>query len=129
MTVGEMMQTDDLAACCTALGMLARTSFYLSQRDWQGVDIPGQGRFTAAEAIAGAAPHTVTFLQIGAMNHRQDLGRRTQIQHEQADALILAVERGGVASGDIDVEVNPAEGSGSEPPRLCAKRMVVIVHY
>ena len=106
-------------------------TFYLSQHDWRGVALTGHGRLTVADAIAGAAPHTVTLLQIGALaGLDDDPGHRTLVQDERARSLISALEAYGVGPADIGIVAAAADGSESEPPQpLLAKRMVVFVHY
>ena len=105
-------------------------TFYLSQHDWRGVELTGHGRLTVADAIAGAAPHTVTLLQIGALTGlADDPGHRTLVQDERAASLISALEAYGVGPADIGI-VAAADGSESELPQpLLAKRMIVFVHY
>ena len=67
-------------------------TFYLSQQDWRGVALTGHGRLTVADAIAGAAPHTLTLLQIGALTGlADDPGHRTPVQDERAASLISAL--------------------------------------
>src|SRR5271165_2838022 len=69
-------------------------TFYLSRQDWRGLALTGHGRLTVADAIAGAAPHTVTLIQIGALtNLADDSGHRALAQDERAASLISALAR------------------------------------
>lgn len=106
-------------------------TFTLSAGDWRGAELSTHGRLTVADAVAGAAPRTVTVLEIGGLLLApRDLERRMRIQAERGKTLTAALERHGVAPADIGVETVLADGSEREPARtLLEKRMVVVVHY
>src|SRR5271157_5503384 len=106
-------------------------TFYLSARDWRGAELSGVGQLRVADAVAGAAPRTVTVLEIGGLLEApSNLERRLRLQEDRALALTAALERHGVAPESIGVEVKPATGAASEPPPpLLTKPMIVLVHY
>ena len=132
------MRTNALAASLAALALALAgcaapefKTFYLSARDWGGAELSGHGQERVADAVAGAAPRSVTILEIGGLlGTPLDLKRRLELQDERALALTAALERHGVPPENIGVEVKPATGASSEPPPpLLTKPMVVIVHY
>ena len=132
------MRTRALAACLTALALAPGCAlapefktFYLSGRDWRGAELSGRGRLTVADAVAGAAPRTVTILEIGGLlGQPYDLERRMRLQDARAETLAAAVERHGVAPTEIGLEAVAADGSEREPPApLLSSRMVIVVHY
>ncbi len=106
-------------------------TFYLSARDWRGTELSGHGQLKVADAVAGAAPRTVTVIEIGALLEAPlNLERRLQLQGDRARALTAALERHGVPAPNIGVEVKPATGATAEPPQpLLTKPMVILVHY
>jgi hypothetical protein len=106
-------------------------TFYLSARDWRAAELSGHGRLAVADALAGAAPRTVTILEIGGLlDAPLDPERRLPLQGRRAPALTAALERHGVPPAAIGVEVVPADGSEREPPpALLSKPIVVVVHY
>ncbi len=106
-------------------------TFYLSARDWRGAELSRHGQLRVADAVAGAAPRTVTILEIGGLlGAPLDLERRLRLQDARAFALTAALERHGVPPENIGLEIKPATGSESEPPlALLTKPMVVVVHY
>jgi hypothetical protein len=131
------MRTHALVAALAALALAGCAlapefkTFYLSARDWRGSELSGRGRLTVADAVAGAAPQTITILEIGGLlGLPYDPERRMRLQDERARSLTAALERHGVAPADIGVEVVAADGSEREPAQpLLSKRMVIVVHY
>jgi hypothetical protein len=131
------MRTNALFACLAAVAFAPGCAapefktFYLSARDWRGPELSGHGQLRVADAVAGAAPRTVTILEIGGLLEAPlDLERRLRLQEDRARALTAALERHGVPAANIGVLVKPATGASSEPPPpLTAKPMVVLVHY
>src|SRR5271166_6822070 len=96
-------------------------TLYLSQQDWRGVALTGHGRLTVADAIAGAAPRTVTLLQIGALtNLADDPGHRALVQDERAASLISALEACGVGPADIGIVAAAADGSEASHRGRCS---------
>ena len=122
-----------LAAFALASGCAAPEfkTFYLSARDWRGTELSGHGQLRVADAVAGAAPRTVTVIEIGALLEAPlNLERRLKLQEERARALTAALERHGVPPEAIGVELKPATGAAAEPPpSLLTKPMVVLVHF
>jgi|SRR5271166_1390141 len=106
-------------------------TFYLSARDWRGAELSGHGQLRVADAVAGAAPRTVTMIEIGGLLEAPpDLERRLRLQENRARALTAALERHGVHPANIGVEVLAATGADREPPPpLLTKPMVVVAHY
>jgi len=100
-------------------------------RDWRGAELSGHGQLRVSDAVAGAAPRTVTILAIGSLlDAPRNLDRRLRLQKDRARALTAALERRGVPPEAIGVELKPATGASSEPPPpLLAEPMVIIVHY
>ena len=130
------MRTHALFACLAALALAGCAApefktFYLSARDWRGAELSGHGQLRVSDAIAGAAPRTVTLLEIGGLlDAPRDLDRRLRLQEDRARALTAALERRGVPPEAIGLELKPATGASSEPPSpLLAEPMVIIVHY
>ena len=131
------MRTHALVAALAALALSGCAlapefkTFYLSARDWRGAELSGRGRLVVADAVAGAAPRTVTILEIGALaGLPYDPERRMRIQDERARSLAAALTRRGVAQADIGLEAVAADGSEREPVQpLLASRMVIVVHY
>ncbi len=127
---------DAVVACLTAFALTGCAApefktFYLSAHDWRGSELSGHGQLRVADATAGAAPRTVTVLEIGGLlDAPRDPERRLRLQVARGLALTAALERHGVALAAIGVEVLAATGSAREPPpALLTKPMVVIVHY
>ena len=106
-------------------------TFFLSAHDWRGAELSGHGSLIVADAVAGAAPRTVTILEIGGLlGALRDPERRLKLQDARALALTAALERRGVPPETIGLETRPTTGAASEPPpALLAKTMLVVVHY
>jgi len=83
-----------------------------------------------ADAVAGAAPGTTTLVEVGGLlSEPPDAARRVRVQDERARAAIAALERNGIAPGEIGVEALPPGFEGEPAAALLDKRMVVVVHY
>jgi hypothetical protein len=106
-------------------------TFHLSARDFRGADLSAHGRLTIADAVAGAAPLTITRIEIGGLESLPpDSERRMRVQDERANTAITALERRGVAAEAVGLEAAPAEDFQREPPAsFLEKRFVVVVHY
>ena len=79
--------------------------FTLSAHDWRGAELSGHGRLTVADAVAGAAPRTVTILEIGGLLEApRDPERRLRLQDARALALTAALERHGVPPENIGLD-------------------------
>ncbi|HZZ63288.1 MAG TPA: hypothetical protein VFE63_19330 [Roseiarcus sp.] len=105
-------------------------TFYLSARDWREAELSGHGQLRVSDAVAGAAPRTITILEVGGLlDAPRNLDPRLRLQEDRARALTAALERRGVPPEAIGVELKPATGASSEPPLpLLAASMVIIVH-
>lgn len=106
-------------------------AFYLSHKEWHGTALSGHGRLVVADVVAGAAPLTVTLIEIGGVvGLPADPERRQRILEERVQTLTAELERDGIAAADIGLDVRAtAEGTDREPlGPLLAKRMVIVVH-
>ncbi len=116
-----------LALCGCALAPESKT-FYLSQEDWSGTALSARGQITVSNSVAGAAPNTITLLNVGALETApRNLSQRLRTQDERARTLTAALERRGVPPANIAVEALAADA----PPPLWQppKPMVVVVRY
>jgi hypothetical protein len=116
-----------LALSGCALAPESKT-FYLSREDWSGTALSARGKLTVSDAVAGAAPNTITVLNIGALGTApSDPVERLWTQEERARALRAALERRSVAPANIVLEARAADAP--EPLWSASKPMVVIVRY
>jgi hypothetical protein len=116
-----------LALSGCALAPESKT-FYLSRQDWIGTALSARGRLTVADAVAGAAPNTITILNIGALETAPwDPVERIWTQEQRAGALTAALERRGVAPATIAVEALAADAP--QPVRPPWIPMVVVIRY
>jgi hypothetical protein len=131
------VKTHTFFACLMALAVSSCAlapefkAFYLSHKDWRGTALSGHGRLVVADAAAGAAPLTVTLIEIGGVQELPaDPVRRLGILDQRVEAVTAELERRGIAGADIGVDFREvAEGTDREPPwPLLAKRMVIVVH-
>ncbi len=126
------------SACLVALGAIAGCATppevkrdYLDKAAWQGSDLTVIGRQMVV-AAAGAAPQTVTLIDVNARAEvAGDAERRARILGRRVETLRRELLRNGIAPADI------AEWPGAGPDgvqtfplaELQTKRMVVIAHY
>ena len=106
-------------------------TFHLSHRDWRGTALTERGRLIVADAVAGAAPETVTVIEIGGvLALPSDPVRRMRILDERARTVATELERNGAAPADIGLEVRPvAQGAEREPAGpLLGRRFAIVVH-
>jgi hypothetical protein len=106
-------------------------TFHLSHSEWRGTALSGRGRLIVADVAAGAAPYTVTVIEIGGvLGLPADPLRRAEILDERARTLMAELERDGIAPADIGFDVRAvALGAEREPVGpLLTKRMVIVVH-
>jgi hypothetical protein len=106
-------------------------TFHLSHRDWRGAALTERGRLVVADALAGAAPQTVTVIEIGGvLSLPSDPVRRMRILDERARTVTAELERGGAAPADIGVEIRAvAQGAEREPSGpLLGRRFAIVVH-
>jgi hypothetical protein len=107
-------------------------TFYLGHEDWRGAALSPRGRLVVSDIVAGAAPSTITRVEIGGVRGLPaDPARRIPILDERARTAVREIERDGVPARDIAVQVVPiALGLDREtvgPP--LAYRVVIVVHY
>jgi uncharacterized protein YggE len=119
-----------LAAGCATPPAVKRD--YLEQWAWRGSALTVSGRQMVVDAAAGAAPHTVTLIDVNARAEvAGDAERRARILDRRVETVRAQLQRSGIPSADI------AEwpGSGPDgrqtfpPPDLQKKKMVLIAHY
>ncbi len=99
-------------ACAALIGLSACAPQYklihFAQEDWSGAALSGRGKMVAADSVAGAAPNTITFLEIGALEGApSDPSARVRLQEERARTLTGALERDGVDPATIAIEARP----------------------
>jgi hypothetical protein len=106
-------------------------TFHLSARDFRGTELSAHGRPTIADAVAGAAPLTITRIEIGGLlGAPSDPEQRTRLQVKRAGAAVAALERSGIAAEAVGLEATPAEDIQREPSASSLeKRFDVVVHY
>jgi len=103
-------------------------TFYLSFEDWSGTALSARGEQTVADSVAGAAPNTITILNIGALaTAPRELSQRLRVQGERARAVTAALTRRGVAPAAIAIEARAADAP--EPLWPPSRPMVVFVRY
>jgi hypothetical protein len=132
------MRLRAVIACLTALALMTGCAlapefktFHLSHQEWRGTALSEHGRLVVADAAAGAAPLTVTVIEIGGvLGLPSDPDRRIRILDGRARTVAAELERHGVAPADVGLEVRAAaEGTEREPPGpLLAKRFAIVVH-
>ncbi len=116
-----------LALTGCALAPESKT-FYLSYEDWSGTALSARGQLTVSDSVAGAAPNTITILNIGALGTTpRDLSGRLRTQDKRAQTLMAALERRGVAPANIAVEALAAD---AQPPLWQPRTpMIVLIRY
>ncbi len=119
-----------LAAGCATPPVVKRD--YLDQSAWRGAALTVPGRQRVVDAAAGAAPQTVTLIDVNARAEiAGDTERRAHILDRRVATVRAELKRNGIAPADI------AEWPGSGPDGvqtfpaadLQTKPMVVIAHY
>jgi hypothetical protein len=125
-------------ACVTALALTgcatppAVKRDYLYEAAWRGSALTVVGRQMVVDAAAGAAPQTVTLIDV---NQRAkvagDAERRARILNRRVENVQAELERNGIAPADIAEWPGAGpDGVQTYPPgELRAKPMVVIAHY
>jgi hypothetical protein len=99
---------------------------------WRGSALTGVGRQMVLDAAAGAAPQTVTLIDV---NQRAevagDVERRARILNRRVENVRTELQRNGIAP--VAIGEWPGAGWGGiqtyPPGELQAKQMVVIAHY
>ena len=105
---------------------------YLYEAAWRGSALTVVGRQMVIDAAAGAAPQTVTLIDVNARAEvAGDAGRRARILDRRVETVRAELWRNGIAPIDIGEEAGQGpDGAQTFPPaELQAKRMDVIAHY
>jgi len=105
---------------------------YLEARAWRGSALTTYGRQMVVDAAAGAAPQTVTLIDVNARAEvTGDAERRARILDRRVESVRAELGRNGIAPGAI-AEWPGAGPDGIQtypPAELQTKPMVVIAHY
>jgi hypothetical protein len=105
---------------------------YLDATAWRGSSLTVVGRQNVVDAAAGAAPQTVTLIDV---NQRAtvagDTERRARILDWRIRNVWAELRRNGIAPADIGLWAGAGpDGVQTFPPgELQTKRTVVIAHY
>ena len=105
---------------------------YLDTAAWRGSALTGVGRQMVVDAAAGAAPQTVTLIDV---NQRAEVAGDTERRARVLDRRVANVQRelhrNGIAPVAIGGWFGPAPGGIQTypPDELQARQMVVIAHY
>ena len=105
---------------------------YLYDAAWRGSALTVVGRQMVVDAAAGAAPQTVTLIDV---NQRAlvvgDAERRARILNRRVANVQRELRRNGIGPADVGLWVGAGpDGVQTFPPgELQAKPMVVIAHY
>jgi hypothetical protein len=105
---------------------------YLDATAWRGSALTVVGRQMVVDAAAGAAPQTVTLLDVNARAEvASDAERRARILNRRVETVETELRRNGIAPVAIGEWPGPAPGGiQTYPPgELQTKQMVVIAHY
>jgi hypothetical protein len=105
---------------------------YLDSTAWRGSALTGVGRQMVVDAAAGAAPQTVTLIDV---NQRAevagDVERRAHVLDRRVESVRTELHRNGIAP--VAIGEWPGAGWGGiqtyPPGELQTKQMVVIAHY
>jgi hypothetical protein len=105
---------------------------YLYEAAWRGSALTVVGRQMVVDAAAGAAPRTVTLIDVNARAEvAGDAERRAQILERRIENVRAELLHDGIeplAIGDW-VGTGPDGVQTFPPPDLQTKRMVLIAHY
>jgi hypothetical protein len=118
-----------LAACATPPEVKRD---YLDEAAWRGSDLTVVGRQVVVDAAAGAAPHTVTLIDVNARAEvAGDAERRARILGRRVETVRTELLRNGIAPLDAGEEagVGPDGIQTFPPAELQAKRLVLIAHH
>jgi hypothetical protein len=105
---------------------------YLDATAWRGSALTAVGRQMVVDAAAGAAPQTVTLIDV---NQRAevagDVERRARVLDRRIESIRTELHRNGIAPVAIGEWPGPVPvGVQTYPPgELQTKQMVVIAHY
>jgi hypothetical protein len=105
---------------------------YLDGTAWRGSALTGVGRQMVVDAAAGAAPQTVTLIDVNARAEvAGDAERRARILNRRVENVQTELHRNGIAPTAIGEWPGPVPGGvQTYPPwELQTKQMVVVAHY
>ena len=105
---------------------------YLDEAAWRGSALTVSGRQMVVDAAAGAAPQTVTLIDVNARTEvAGDAERRARILDRRVETVRTELRRNGVSPADIGAWPGAGpDGVQTYPPaEIQAKKMVVIAHY
>jgi hypothetical protein len=105
---------------------------YLDATAWRGSALTGVGRQMVVDAAAGAAPQTVTLIDVNARAEvAGDIERRARILNRRVEGVRTELHRNGIAPANVGEWPGPVPvGVQTYPPgELQTKQMVVIAHY
>jgi hypothetical protein len=105
---------------------------YLDATAWCGSALTGVGRQMVVDAAAGAAPQTVTLIDVNARAEvAGEAERRARVLDRRVENVQRELHRNGIEPVAIGEWPGPAPGGiQTYPPgELQAKQMVVIAHY
>jgi hypothetical protein len=105
---------------------------YLDATTWRGSALTVVGRQKVVDAAAGAAPQTVTLIDVNARAEvAADVERRARILNRRVENVEAELRRNGIAP--VAIGEWPGAGWGGvqtyPPGELQTKQMVVIAHY
>jgi hypothetical protein len=119
-----------VAAGCATPPVVKRD--YLEASAWRGSALTVVGRQQVVDAAAGAAPQTVTLIDVNARAEVSgDAERRARILDRRVETVRMELRRNGISPADI-AEWPGAGPDGVQtfpPADLQTKPMVVIAHY
>jgi hypothetical protein len=119
-----------LAAGCATPPVVKRD--YLDQSAWRGSALTIPGRQRVIDAAAGAAPQTVTLIDVNARAEvAGDADRRARILDRRVATVRRELIRNGISVADIAEWLGAGpDGVQTYPPGdLQTKPMVLIAHY
>jgi hypothetical protein len=118
------------AASCVTPPVVKRN--YLDQSAWRGAALTAPGRQRVVDAAAGAAPNTVTLIDVNARAAApDDPERRARVLDRRVETVRTELRRNGISAADI-AEWPGAGPDGVQtfpPADLQTIPMVVIAHY
>lgn len=119
-----------MAAGCATPPVVKRD--YLYEAAWRGSALTVVGRQMVVDAAAGAAPQTVTLIDVNQRAKvRGDPERRARILNRRIENVQAELRRNGIGPADIGFWAGAGpDGWQTFPPgELQAKQMVLIAHY
>jgi non-ribosomal peptide synthetase component E (peptide arylation enzyme) len=105
---------------------------YLDATAWRGASLTVVGRQKVVDAAAGAAPQTVTLIDVNSRAKvAGDMERRARILNRRVETVAAELRRNGIEAADIGLWAGAGpDGWQTFPPGdLQAKQIVLIVHY